>query len=180
MLLSLLLQPPLGRTLQASRSSSPQASVLRDTPQAVVELLQQHLSEHPTDAAALLELGAVWELLGLPLSAAECLTSAIEHAPDASLAATAHERLGALLAAEDQPGEAEVALREAVALDETRGACLHPTPVASSLARPPPRPRLRRLVTLGLTLTLTRTLTLTLTLSLILTLTLTLASYCME
>ena len=144
MLLSLLLQPPVGRTLQASRSSSPQASVLRDTPQAVIEHLQQHLSEHPTDAAALLELGKVWELLGLPLSAAECLTSAIEHAPDASLAAKAHERLGALLAAEEQPDEAEVALREAVALDETRGACLHPTRVAPSLARPPPRLRLRR------------------------------------
>ena len=157
MLLSLLLPSPLGRTLHASRSSAPrastQASVQRDTPQAAVERLHQHLSQHPTDAAALLELGVVWELLGLPLSAVECLTSAIEHAVDAPLSAAAHERLGALLAAEDQPDEAEVALREAVALDETRGACLHPTPVASSLTRPPPRPRLRRLSTLTLTLT---------------------------
>ena len=132
MLLSLLLPSPLGRTLHASRSSAPRAStqapVQRDTPQAAVERLQQHLSQHPTDAAALLELGVVWELLGLPLSAVECLTSAIEHAVDAPLSAAVHERLGALLAAEDQPDEAEVALREAVALDETRGASRHPTP----------------------------------------------------
>jgi tetratricopeptide (TPR) repeat protein len=136
MLLSLLLPSPLGRTLHASRSSAPRASTQapsqRDTPQAAVERLQQHLSQHPTDAAALLELGVVWELLGLPLSAVECLTSAIEHAVDAPLSAAVHERLGSLLADEDQPDEAEVALWEAVALDETRGASLHPMSVASS------------------------------------------------
>ena len=102
-----------------SRSSRLGASlVVRESPQAAVQSLQEHLALHPEDSVALTELGRVWRSLGLVSNAAECFVEAIEH--DAS-SAVAYECMGALLADElQEPFEAEAALQQAVALDETR------------------------------------------------------------
>eukprot|EP00966_Prymnesium_polylepis_P107861 2497696-Prymnesium_polylepis.1 len=86
-----------------------------------VDALERALALHPTHAPTHVNLGLVWEQLGLPMAAFECYAEALSVDP---ASAAAYARMGELLAADlGERAMAEDALRTAVELEPTRADC---------------------------------------------------------